>query len=87
MGLRQRFLQRIFIGLNMGYENDDYFSTANGIDVSRTDNYYYFQSSIDVNVTRFWSIGAYYLHREDSSSLESFRFSDNQVGGRTSLSF
>jgi len=43
--------------------------------------------AIDVNVTRFWSIGAYYLHREDSSSLESFRFSDNQVGGRTSLSF
>jgi hypothetical protein len=87
IGLRQRLLQRVFLGLNGGYENDDYFSAANGIDVSRTDNYYYFQSSIDVNVTRFWTIGAYYLHREDSSSLKSFRFSDNQVGGRTSLSF
>ena len=87
LSLRQRVLQRIFIGLHGGYENDDYFSAANGIDVSRADNYYYFQSSIDVNVTRFWTIGAYYLHREDSSSLKSFTFSDNQVGGRTSLSF
>lgn len=85
--LRQRLLQRIFIGLNVGYENDDYFSATNAIDVSRTDNYYYFQSSIDVNVTRFWSIGVYYLHREDSSSLENFTFSDNQFGARTSLTF
>ena len=87
LGVRQRLLQRISLGLNGGYENDDYFSAASGVDVSRSDDYYYIQSSIDVNVTRFWSVGAYYLHREDSSSLDSFRFSDNQVGARTSLTF
>jgi hypothetical protein len=87
LGLRQRLFQRIFIGLNGGYENDDYFSATSSVDVSRTDNYYYFQSSIDVNVTRFWTVGAYYLHRQDISSLDNFKFSDNQVGGRTSLSF
>ena len=70
-----------------GYENDSYFSAANGIDVSRVDDYYYIQSSVDANVTRYWTVGAYYLHREDSSSLDSFRFSDNQVGVRTSLTF
>jgi len=87
LGLRQRLLQRFSLALNGGYENDDYFSAGNGVDVSRTDNYYYFQSSIDANVTRFWTIGGYYLHRQDNSSLDNFKFSDNQVGGRTSLSF
>ncbi len=85
--LRQRFLQRIFLGLNAGYTNDDYFSTTSTADVSRTDNYYYFQASVDLNVTRFWTVGAYYLHREDNSSAGNFKFSDNQVGGRSSLSF
>ena len=87
IALRQRFFQRIFLGLNGGYENDDYFSATSAVDVSRTDNYYYFQSSIDLNVTRFWTIGAYYLHRQDLSSLDNFKFSDNQVGARTSLNF
>lgn len=87
VGIRQRFLQRVSLGLNGGYENDDYFSAASNVNVSRNDNYYYIQSSIDVNVTRYWTVGAYYLHREDSSSLESFRFNDNQFGARTSLSF
>jgi hypothetical protein len=87
LGFRQRLLQRFFLGLNGGYENDDYFSTISGLNVSRTDNYYYFQSSIDANVTRFWTIGAYYLHRQDNSSLGNFKFSDNQVGARTSLTF
>jgi hypothetical protein len=87
LGIQQRLLQRFSLGLNGGYENDDYFSATNGVDVSRTDNYYYFQSSVDLNVTRFWTIGGYYLHRQDNSSLDNFKFSDNQAGARTSLSF
>ena len=87
LGIRQRLLRRVSLGLNVGYENDDYFSATQGVGVSRSDDYYYIQPSIDVNVTRFWSIGVYYLHREDSSSLAFFTFSDNQYGARTSLTF
>jgi len=86
-GVRQRLLRRAFLGFNIGYENDNYFSAVSGVDVSRDDDYYYVQSSLDVNVTRFWTVGAYYLHREDSSSLQSFRFSDNQFGARTTITF
>ena len=86
-GIRQRLLRRASLGLYVGYENDDYFSAMQGVGVSRSDDYYYIQPSIDVNVTRFWSIGVYYLHREDSSSLASFTFSDNLFGARTSLTF
>ncbi len=87
LSARQRLLQRVSIGFNVGYENDSYFSAARNVDVSRSDDYYYIQTSVDLNVTRFWTVGAYYLHREDSSSLESFQFSDNQFGARTSLTF
>jgi len=87
VGIRQRFLQRVSLGVNGGYENDNYFSVANNVDVTRDDDYYYIQSSIDVNVTRYWTVGAYYLHREDASSLDAFGFSDNQFGARTTLTF
>jgi hypothetical protein len=87
IALKQRLLQRMFLGLNGGYENDDYFSATRAVGVSRNDDYYYFQSSLDLSLTRFWVIGAYYLHREDASSLDRFKFSDNQAGVRTSLSF
>lgn len=85
--VRQRFLQRLSVAFNTGFENDNYFSAVRTIDVSRSDDYYYIQTSVDLNVTRFWTVGAYYLHREDSSSLDFFQFSDNQFGARTSLTF
>jgi hypothetical protein len=40
-----------------------------------------------VSVTRFWSLGAYYLHRVNSSTLDAFDFHDNQVGIRGTLQF
>ena len=84
---RQRLLQRVFLGLSVGYENDDYFSVFNGVNANRTDNYYFVEPAIDIGITRFWAIGAYYLHRQNDSSLDSFGFSNNQVGLRTTLSF
>lgn len=87
--LRQRLLQRVQLGLLIGYENADYFSATNDVAVAsdRSDNYYSVQPSIDVTVTRFWTIGAYYLHRRSDSSLETISFDNNQVGFRTSLKF
>ena len=85
--VRQRFMQRFFFGLSAGYTNSDYFSTINGLSATRTDNYYYIEPSVDMNITRFWTAGAYYLHRQDSSSFAFFSFGNNQVGVRTSLTF
>jgi hypothetical protein len=85
--INQRFLQRMTLGFAVGYENSDYFSTINGLSATRTDNYYYIEPSVDLTITRFWKVGAYYLHREDSSSFDFFSFDDNQVGGRSTLTF
>lgn len=87
LALRQRFVQRIFVGLSFGYINSGYFSTVQGLSATRTDNYYYLEPTVDLNVTRFWTVGAYYLHRKNSSTFAFFSFDDNQIGLRSTLTF
>jgi len=86
-GIQQRLLQRVFLGLNTGYENSDYFSTIGAPGPERADDYFFVQPSIAVRVTRYWMVGAYYLHRENSSSFEDFSFHNNQAGLRSTLEF
>lgn len=87
VGVQQRLLRRIFLGVNGGYENSDYFSTVGGTGPSRNDDYFFIQPSIAVSITRFWTVGAYYLHRVNNSSFDAFSFHDNQVGVRGTLGF
>ncbi len=87
IGVQQRLLRRFFLGLNGGYENSGYFSTVGTAGPSRNDDYFFIQPSIAVSVTRFWTVGAYYLHRVNNSSFDAFSFHDNQVGIRNTLEF
>jgi hypothetical protein len=87
VGVQQRLLQRFFLGLNAGYENSDYSSTVSNSGSTRKDDYFFVQPSIAVRVTRFWTVGAYYLHRANDSSFDTFSFHDNQVGLRSTLEF
>ncbi len=84
---RQRFLQRVYLGLSIGYQNSAYFSTVDGIASNRSDDYYFLQGSLDLNLTSFWTAGIFYFYRESDSSLETFSFYDNQFGFQTSLTF
>ena len=87
LGIQQRLFQRVFIGFNGGYETSDYFSTVGSTGPSRDDDYFFVEPSIGVSVTRYWTIGAYYLHRENDSSFANFSFHDNQVGIRSTFEF
>ncbi len=87
LSARQRFLQRIYLGLSVGYENSSYFSTVSGIASTREDEYYFLQTSLDFDITRFWTAGIYYFYRENDSSLDTFSFYANQFGLRTALIF
>lgn len=86
-GLKQRFMRRFSLGLSVGYENSNYFSTVEGVNATRDDDYYYFEPAVDCTITRFWTAGAYYLHRENASSFDFFSFYDNQFGIRSTLTF
>jgi len=83
----QRLFSRLNLSLGVGYQNLDYLSATNGASTARNDDYFYIEPSIDLDITRYWSIGFYYLHRQDSSTVALFSFYDNQFGVRTSLTF
>lgn len=85
--VQQRLLRRVNLGLAVGYENSDYFATTSGVSAPRNDDYFFIEPSVDVLITRWLSVGAYYLHREDSSNLSFFSFYDNQVGVRATFRF
>jgi Putative beta-barrel porin 2 len=85
--VQQRLLRRVYLGLAAGYENSDYFATTSGVNATREDDYYFIEPSIDVLITRWLSVGAYYLHREDSSNIDLFSFDNNQVGVRATFRF
>ena len=83
----QRLFSRANFSLAVGYTNSDYLNATTGDSTARSDDYFYIEPSIDLNITRYWSIGVYYLYREDSSTLDLFSFYDNQFGVRSSLTF
>ena len=64
----QRLLQRFFVSLTGGYQNQTYFGATSFVDSTRVDNYYFIQPAIDVRITRYWVRGGYYLHRQNDSS-------------------
>jgi len=84
---QQRLFRRVYFGLAGGYENSDYFATTSGVNAPRNDDYFFISPSIDVLITRWVSVGTYYLHREDNSNIDFFSFDNNQVGVRATFRF
>jgi hypothetical protein len=84
---QQRLFHRFYFGLGAGYENSDYISTDRDVSATRNDNYWFIEPSVDFSITKWMSVGVYYLHREDSSNEDFFSWEDNQVGVRASFRF
>jgi len=84
---KQRLLQRVVLSLTAGYQNLDYFGADTHTVASREDNYYFIQPAIDIRITNFWFAGAFFVHRENTSTFSNFGFNDTQVGIRTALKF
>lgn len=84
---RQRFFQRYFLSLTLGYENASYFSASGQADSSREDSYYYVQPSLEFRITETWNVNLFYVHRQNASSSGNTSFANNQFGLRTSYNF
>jgi len=48
----QRLFSRVNVSLGVGYQNLDYFSATTGASTARSDDYFYIEPSIDVDITR-----------------------------------
>ncbi len=87
--IRERICRQLYFIVAGGYEHVEYF---NAIDLpvplpELQDDYYYVQPSVDLLLTSFWSVGGYYLLRENSSSVSTADFSSNEYGVRMSIKF
>jgi hypothetical protein len=85
--IRQRIFQKGYLGLSGGFENLAYDSYIPGIASSREDDYFFLQPSFDYEFNENASIGVYYIHRENNSSLANVAFDNNQVGIKVSVRF
>ena len=85
--LRQRFLQRIFFTLSTTYENSNYEETVRLVRATRTDNFITVNVGADYTLREGWSVGLFYLHRENFTNAKAFEFSNNQFGMRTTVTF
>ena len=87
LGANQRFFQKLFLRLNVGYTHTDYVATVTGVSAARADDYFFVQPGADYNLRDNLTVGAFYSHRESASSQSNRDFSSNQVGVRLSFSF
>ena len=83
----QRFLQRAFLRLTTGYSHSDYMSETSSVSAGRSDNYYFVQPGVDLNLRDNLTVGGYYLFRSSTSSELDRNFADNQIGVRLSFGF
>ncbi|PTX98030.1 hypothetical protein DB345_04115 [Spartobacteria bacterium LR76] len=85
--IQQRVLQKFFVGVAIGYENDTYFATESNIDSSRVDNYIFARPSISYNVAEWAKTGVFYEYRNNDSNESSSSFYDNRIGVELNLTF
>ncbi|MBN8708488.1 MAG: outer membrane beta-barrel protein [Verrucomicrobia bacterium] len=87
ISIQQRVLQKFFVGVAFGYENDTYFATESDIDSSRVDNYIFARPSISYNLADWAKTGIFYEYRNNDSNESSSSFYDNRVGVELNLTF
>jgi hypothetical protein len=54
---------------------------------TRDDDYFLIEPAVDVMVTRWFTVGAYYLYRTNDSPIERFDYYENQIGMRASFTY
>ncbi len=88
LAVSQRFLQGSFSGWAIGYTNTSYFNAVEGITALRNDDFYYLSPSIDLMSPRYWTVGAYYVHRvSTAANIPFFSLPTTRSGFRTKLTF
>jgi len=82
--VRQRFLQRYFLTPSVGYDQTEYRGSG---DESRSDSALTFGLSAATNLTERWGVQVFYQYRRNTSTVESFTFTNQQIGVSSSISF
>lgn len=87
--LREHIFKPVYVTVLGGWEHVEYFNAIN-VPVplpTLTTDYFYWQPSLDIVLTRWWIFGGYYLRRQNTGSVETVDFKSNEFGVRTTIKF
>ena len=79
-GLEQRLFKHFYLRLSGGYTSSSYISTETGTATTRTDNGFYFGTSLSCIFLKRGSFSVFYNYNENSSSAGNFSFASTQIG-------
>lgn len=85
VGVRQDLLQRIYVRLDLGYQNADYNNVTEQQSIPRNDNYLSLRGTAGYYFVEWLQVLAFYERRQDDSTRSNFSFTSNRVGLEVSL--
>jgi hypothetical protein len=86
-GVRQRFLQRLYVSVNGGFVSNDYENNRATATVLRHDDYSFGRAAVTGDITARGSLELSYEYRNNDSSVSNFGFTENLVSLGASFLF
>ena len=80
LSVRQRLIDRLSGTFSFTYDHSDYAPVSAGVTTTRVDDYFLLRTGLDATLGRSWTVGVFYLYREDVSTDSNYSFQNNQVG-------
>jgi hypothetical protein len=87
LGARQLLFNRLYAGLNVGYNNVEYTTLAPGAGSEHTDNFYFARLRFDYALNPHWMASVFYTFTENRANPSAFSYDNNIVGGHLAWQF
>ncbi len=84
LGLSQRLLKRLNLGLSGSYNASDYLATDQDLEVSRSDDRYSFTARLSTGFLKRGSVGVFYTYHKNESDTAAYAFDSNMIGADVS---
>jgi hypothetical protein len=87
LSARQMLLQRLALNFGFTYYHADYQPAVVGVTSDRVDDVFLVRVSLDTYIQPRWTVGIFYDHETNDSTLDSFTWNRNRVGIQTAWSY
>jgi hypothetical protein len=87
LGLNQRLLGKLTLGINGGYQNIQYLSVNNTSSSVRTDDYYFANARLSRAFLTRGKIALIYQFSDDASTSPGFSYTSHQIGLEISFAY
>jgi hypothetical protein len=86
-GVRQLLFNRLYAGVNAGYNDVNFISRGSGGGTARTDGFYFARVGFDYELNPHWTTSLFYTHNQNNSTSPEFSYNENVIGARIGWQF